>query len=125
MKARHLLCKAIAPGLSQIAHAHAKVPDAVHEATDGAESGLVLARQWEKNGVNRFRHIARDLFLFGMRVYAKYQPQFLAEFVSENMDPAQSSLNYVESEEMRFAAREAYELVPHLERWEDSPSLSS
>lgn len=100
MKARHALCQAIAQRLSQITHMHARIPDAVHEATDAADSGLALARRWEKNGVDRFRPIARDLFLFGMRVYARYQPQFLAEFVSENMDPAQSSLNYVWSEEM-------------------------
>jgi hypothetical protein len=114
MKARHVLCQAIAQRVSQITDMHARIPDAVHEATDAADSGLALARRWEKNGVDRFRHIARDLFLFGMRVYARYQPQFLAEFVSENMNPAQSSFNYVESEEMRSAAIEAYELVPHL-----------
>ena len=116
MKARHVLCQAIAQRLSQIARMHGRIPDAVHEATDAADSGLALARQWEKNGVDRFRPIARDLFLFGMRVYARYQPQFLREFVSENMDPAQSSFNYVESEEMRSAAGEAYELVSHLEQ---------
>jgi tetratricopeptide (TPR) repeat protein len=111
MKARHVLCQAIAQRLSQIPDMDGRIPDAVHEATDAADTGLALARRWEKNGVDRFRYIARDLFLFGMRVYAKYQPQFLAEFVSENMDPAQSSFNYVESEEMRSAARGACELV--------------
>lgn len=90
MKARHVLCQAIAQRLSLTTHTHGRIPDAVHEATDAADTGLALARRWEKNGVDRFRHIARDLFLFGMRVYARYQPQFLAEFVSENMDPAQS-----------------------------------
>ena len=110
MKARHVLCQAIAQRLSET-HMHGRIPDAVHEATDAAECGLALARRWEKNGVDRFRSIAHDLFLFGMRVYAGYQPQFLAEFVSENMDPAQSSLNYVESDGMRSAARKAYKLA--------------
>lgn len=116
MKARHVLCQAIAQRLSQIPNTHAKIPEAVHEATDAADTGLALARRWEKSGVESFRPIARDLFLFGMRVYAKYQPQFLAEFVSENEDPTQSSFGYVESEEMRFAAREAYEIVSHMEQ---------
>lgn len=114
MKARHILCNAIAKRLSQNTDRHARMPGDVHKATDAADTGLALARRWELDGVDRFRKIAHDLFRFGMRVYSRYQPQFLAEFVSENMDPAQSSLNYVESEEMRSAAREAHELVSHL-----------
>jgi len=116
MKARHVLCQAIAQRVSMIPDTHVRIPEAVHEATDTADAGLALARHWEKNGVNRFRDIARDLFLFGMRVYARYQPQFLAEFLSENMDPDRSSFDYIESEEIRSAAREASELVSHLEQ---------
>ena len=114
MKARHILCQAIAKRLSQNTDRHATMPDDVHKATDAADTGLALARHWEQNGVDRFRKIAHELFRFGMRVYARYQPQFLAEFVSENMDPTQSSPSYVESEEMRSAAREANGLVSHL-----------
>jgi tetratricopeptide (TPR) repeat protein len=111
MKARHVLCQTIARRLSQVTDTGARMPSDAHDATDAADDGLALARRWEQKGVDRFRTIAHDLFRFGMRVYARYQPQFLADFVSENMDPAQSSLNYVESEEMRSIAREAYELV--------------
>jgi len=116
MKARHVLCQAIARRLSEITNTNARMPSDVHEATDAADDGLALARRWEQKGVVRFRKTAHDLFRFGIRVYARYQPQFLSEFVSENMDPAQSSASYVESEEMRTAAREASELVSHLER---------
>jgi len=88
MKARHVLCRTIALRLSQITNSDRAVSRDVHEATDAADEALALARHWETNGVDRFRRIARDFFLFGIRVYGKYQPQFLSEFVSENMDPA-------------------------------------
>lgn len=114
MKARHVLCQAIARRLSQNTDTHVRMTDDVHDAIDAADTGLGLARHWEKKGVSRFRQIAIDLFRFGARVYAQYQPQFLSEFVSENMDAAQSSVDYVQSEEMSSAAREAYELVPRL-----------
>ena len=83
------------------------MPDDVHEATDVADDGLVLARRWEHRGVDRFRGIAYDLFRFGARVYARYQPQFLNEFVHDNLDPSQSSAGYADCVEMRGAAQEA------------------
>jgi tetratricopeptide (TPR) repeat protein len=111
MRARHFLCQAIARRLSQVTTGDGGMPSQVHDATDAADDGLALARHWEQKGVDRFRKIAHDLFRFGMRVYARYQPQFLAEFVWENMDPIQSSPRYVESEELRSATREANELI--------------
>jgi hypothetical protein len=83
----------------------------VHEATDVADEALELARHWERQGVSRFRPIAYDLFRFGARLYAVYQPQFLDEFVADNLDPARSSADYVESAEMQAAAHEAFALV--------------
>ena len=107
LKARHILCQTIASRLSQPAALGAAMPDDVHEATDVADDGLHLVQRWEQKGVARFRGIAYDLFRFGARVYARYQPQFLDEFVRDHLDPARSSLSYVESAEMQSAAREA------------------
>ena len=106
MKARHVLCHVIARRLSQITDTDARMLSDVHDATDAADDGLALARRWEQKGVARFREIAVDLFRFGIRVYAKYQPQFLREFISDNMDPSRSSREYVESPAMRMAAQE-------------------
>jgi tetratricopeptide (TPR) repeat protein len=106
MKARHVLCRAIAQGLSQSTDADSRMPGDVHDATDAADDGLTIARRWEQKGIARFREIAVDLFRFGIRVYAKYQPQFLREFISDNMDPSRSSREYVESPAMRLAAQE-------------------
>ena len=118
LKARHVLCHTIAVRLSAPAASDDPMPDDVHEATDMADEGLDLVRQWEKKGVARFRAIAYDLFRFGTVVYATYQPQFLNEFVREHLDPDRSSAEYVGSAEMRAAVEEA------LERWgprKDSP----
>jgi hypothetical protein len=111
LKARHVLCQTIAPRLPSTARAGETMPDDVHEATDVADDGLGLVRHWEHQGVDRFRSIAYDLFRFGARVYARYQPQFLHEFVLDNMNPDQSSLDYAHCAEMRSAAQEALALA--------------
>jgi tetratricopeptide (TPR) repeat protein len=105
LMARHVLCHTMAKHLS--ATSDGTVNDDVHETTDVVDDGLSLARRWEQAGVVRFRAIAHDLFRFGARVYALYQPHFLDEFVRDNLDPARSSAEYVDSNEMRAAAEEA------------------
>jgi tetratricopeptide (TPR) repeat protein len=116
LKARHVLCQTIATRLSLPTATDETMPDDVHEATDIADDGLGLVRRWEQQGVVRFRAIALDLFRFGARVYARYQPQFLNEFVLDNLDPGQSSADYVGSAEMRSAAHEALGLSGRGER---------
>src|SRR5262249_17419924 len=82
------------------------MPDDVHEGTDMVDDGLSLVRHWERRGVSRFRKLASDLFRFGGRVYARYQPHFVDEFIRDNIDPRQSSPASVESVEISAAARE-------------------
>jgi hypothetical protein len=110
LKARHVLCQTIARDLSNANARRKPTMEDVHEATDVADEALELARYWERQGVSRFRPIAYDLFRFGARLYAVYQPQFLDEFVADNLDPARSSADYVESAEMQAAAHEALHL---------------
>ena len=107
LNARHVLCQALAERLSLTSPTGFARQEDVHEATDLVDEALGLARAWERKGVARFRAIAHDVFRFGARLYAKYQPQFLTEFVDENMDPERSSAAYVESAEMQSAAEEA------------------
>lgn len=111
LKARHVLCQTIAAGLTARPSETGPMPEDVHEATDLADDGLALVRQWEQHGVVRFRAVAYDLFRFGARVYRLYQPQFLNEFIFENIDPARSSEDYVNSVEIRSAAFEAFGMV--------------
>lgn len=84
LKARHVYCRALAQCLPPPIDGSPSLLDAVHLATDAADDGLSLARHWEALGVARFRSVADDLFRFGARVYARYQPQFLYEFVIEH-----------------------------------------
>ena len=103
---RHADCQAIPENETDIAD--------VHDATDLADEGLDLVREWERRGVDRFRSLASDLFRFGARVYAYYQPHFLDQFISEQLDPEQSSPAYLESSEMQDAARDIMLLLTSL-----------
>jgi tetratricopeptide (TPR) repeat protein len=113
LKARHVLCQIAGRRLSIQAKSETVVAD-VSETTDFADEGLVLVREWERRGVNRFRNLAADLFRFGARVYAHYQPHFLEEFISEQLDPQQSADSYVQSREMQDAAEEILSLLQRL-----------
>lgn len=84
LKARYVLCQVIAAELPASGKPGAKMPEAVHEATDHAEAGLTLARRWESKGELRFWPLAHDLYRFAEAVYERYQPQFLEEFRIEN-----------------------------------------
>jgi hypothetical protein len=110
LKARHVLCRTLAAQMSLSSTGRQKVPEYVHEATDLVDEGLALVRHWERKDVARFRSVAYDLFRFGARVYGRYQPQFVGEFVLDNLDPRKSSSQFVESAEMRSAVLEALRL---------------
>jgi tetratricopeptide (TPR) repeat protein len=109
LQARHVLCRVCAHTLSE--SDQDTMTEDVHEATDAVDEGLALIRLWEQRGVSAFRAFAFDLFRFGARVYARYQPQFLEEFISENLDARQSSPGFVESPEMTTASNEARQLI--------------
>jgi tetratricopeptide (TPR) repeat protein len=109
LQARHVLCRVCAHSLSQATDE--EMPEDVHKATDAVDDGLELVRSWEQRGVPHFRPLAFDLFRFGARVYARYQPQFVDEFIADNMNPEASSPSYVESPEMVMAAHEARLLI--------------
>jgi tetratricopeptide (TPR) repeat protein len=123
LRARHVLCRALAATCLQAppatdapaddatdasTNAPTDAPrdataDDVHEATDLADEALALVQHWEQRGVTRFRDLACDFFRFGAHVYARYQPHFLQEFIHDQLNPAQVSADYVDSPEMRAA----------------------
>jgi hypothetical protein len=110
LKARHALCGAFAYRLTA-AHAAGTVNlDEGNDATDVVDEGLTLVRGWEQRGVTAFRPLGAALFQFGLRVYLAHQPQFLQEFLDENLDPAASSEGYVNDPDIREAARQIVEL---------------
>jgi len=82
MKARQVLCLSAARGLA--GQEPGGGPDArVDEAVDAAEESLELARHWRTN--LRFQPLVTEFFRFGAQAYARLQPQFLAEFLRENL----------------------------------------
>ncbi len=115
LNARHALCRTYAGSLASMSGAEDGMPDDVHEATDAVDDGLALVRQWEQRGVARFRRVAADLFRFGARVYLLYQPQFLEEFMNENLDPARSSAGFVEDAELQAAVQDVVNLHARLQ----------
>ncbi|MBV9507654.1 MAG: hypothetical protein JO323_21880 [Acidobacteriia bacterium] len=84
LKARHVLCRILARRLSDQPESETHITN-VHDATDLADEGLELAREWERRGIGRLRNLASDLFQFGAKVYAQYQPHFLDEFLGEHL----------------------------------------
>lgn len=111
LKARHVLCQIAARRLSVQTQNETMSAD-VHEATDLADEGLDLVREWEQHGVDRFRDLASDLLRFGARVYAHFQPHFLEEFLSDQLDSELSTNAYVQSREIQAAARDVVALLP-------------
>lgn len=78
IKARHGICRTLAWQLTEKADA-----DLVTTVTDAMEDALKRADYWRKRGDSRFDKLARELILFGAQAYRRYQPHFVAEFLTE------------------------------------------
>jgi hypothetical protein len=106
LKARHILCRAVAVQLADQTGRNAP-EDLVAAATDAVDDGMKLVRHWEAHDERRFRELARELFRFGARVYQMHQSQFLTEFLLENLDPCHSRDAFPVDPRMHAAASEA------------------
>jgi tetratricopeptide (TPR) repeat protein len=122
IKARRVLCDAL--GLLLASNT---TPLSLHElaaeASDAVDEGLALIRHWESRGAPYFRELAERLFRFGTRLYRLHQPQFLAEFILETLDPLRSTGALPATAGFRAIAAEAIAAVRQdLER---SPHFST
>ena len=89
LQARRALCDAI--GQLLVANTtNLSLSVLADEAGDVVDDGLALARLWERKGRRDLRPLAERLFYFGVQLYRLHQPQFLAEFVLESLDPERS-----------------------------------
>lgn len=82
LKTRRCLCDALGrlivePGADQNALATA--------ASDLVDESLALIRHWAANHPGAFAALALRLFRYGTQLYRLHQPQFLAEFIQENL----------------------------------------
>jgi tetratricopeptide (TPR) repeat protein len=82
LKARHILCQAIA---EIIADAKIGRVENAEAAMAAAESGLKVIRRWEERGERRFRPLARQFFLFGMTLAQQYHPDQIATFIAAGL----------------------------------------
>jgi tetratricopeptide (TPR) repeat protein len=83
LMARRAQCDAlgrllVAPGADQEAIAA--------EASDAVDAALALARAWGAAGREIFAPLVTRLFRFGARLYRTHQPQFLGEFLFDQLD---------------------------------------
>lgn len=87
-KARHVLCRSLVAMLAAAPPGDESTRlDLTGRITDAVEEGLRMQRDWEKAGVTAFRPLATQLFQVGTLVYERSQPQFLADFLLDYLDP--------------------------------------
>lgn len=97
IKARHILCQAVAhllevPGDKDSSEAERWI----HAATDAVEEAMNLTKD-----DSSFTQLREELFHFGCRIYRAFQPHFLAEFLNDGLSAGAFS------EAMRNAAKES------------------
>ncbi|HWA25662.1 MAG TPA: hypothetical protein VG734_08385 [Lacunisphaera sp.] len=128
LKARRVLCDAI--GRIVVA------PDVdyeslAREASDLVDDAMAVTRDWAGRGNTSFVFLAQRFFRFGVQLYRFHQPQFLAEFVRENLasDPEFRAIA-LEAVNAALADRPSGFLVVgdpaserRLETWRDLASL--
>jgi tetratricopeptide (TPR) repeat protein len=88
LRARRALAMAMGQVLAASRNEIELATDIASKASDVIDDGLALAREWERRGTSHLRPLALRLFRLGAHLYRVHQPQFVAEFVLENLDPA-------------------------------------
>jgi tetratricopeptide (TPR) repeat protein len=109
LKARYAWCKAAWRLLSVKGLTDAARDELLAEATDAVDNGMVLARKWRP----QFDFLAPNLFSYGTHIYQKYQPQFLSEFLLENLDTERSAGAFVNDAAMHKLAWESLRRAFH------------
>jgi tetratricopeptide (TPR) repeat protein len=95
LKAYHALCLALAHQLTSGVTAAL-----IAETGDTVDESLALVRHWEQHGVQNFRSLAVMLFRFGAQFHLAHQPQFLAEFLVENIESNRESGSFTHRSEL-------------------------
>lgn len=85
LKARRAVCDALG---RIIVAPNADQKQVASLASDLVDESLELVRHWNAREAGAFREIGARLFRYGAQLYRIHQPQFLAEFVEENLAAA-------------------------------------
>lgn len=109
IKAQRTLCDALGQIIVQPGACQDTIADRASNVVDDA---LALVRLWKTQGETGFEEIGIRFFRFGAELYRKHQPQFLAEFVLENVsadsrdhDPFSREMRAIAWEELTQALR--------------------
>ena len=65
------------------------------QASDVVDDALTLIRHWSTQPGVSFYLLAMRFFRFGVQLYRFHQPHFLAEFIIENLPPADAELKAI------------------------------
>lgn len=85
LRARKMVCEIAGFRINSAGADMEKRMENIGLGTDTAEEALSLAAHWDKNGVFGFRGVVGWFFQFALAIYARFQPQFLSEFVVETL----------------------------------------
>lgn len=102
LMARHALCTAAAGHLQEGA-----TQESLAAASDPVDAAMELVRHWEQQRPGAFRPLAIALYRFGAQFYLSHQPQFLAEFLLETLDPERSAGAIADEPELHAIAGQA------------------
>lgn len=115
LKARHILCRAIAHLLAD-SESPMTAADLIQEATDAVEGGLALTRNPDSFVHPELSGLQDDLFRFGARIYQKYQPHFLTEFLLEHLEPKRDPDSVVSAQTHRAILETLWRATAELQR---------
>jgi hypothetical protein len=97
--------RVLARGLEILARSGSRTPEGVAEMTDVAERGIDRAFMGRRSEPEFFDPFVLWFFSFGSRIYGRYQPQFLAEYLEEVLGRWDFAGSPAGGDEMRRIAR--------------------
>ncbi|MGV3660249.1 MAG: hypothetical protein ACO1TE_08685 [Prosthecobacter sp.] len=110
LKARHAYCHAVAMLLESPPVDTRHADDWILQATERVEEAMSLTARWSGQG-HAFKELRLELFHYGCRIYLAYQPQFMAEFLLDVLDPEQGSPLLSQTEDLHAAGIEALSMA--------------
>jgi tetratricopeptide (TPR) repeat protein len=117
LRARRALAMATGNLLAHAAATRQPVAELASETSDALDEAMQLARECEKRGAAQLRPLSLLLFRMGAQLYGTHQPQFLGEFLLENVDPANAEAVFSKEPEFCAMAHDALnQVLAHLQR---------
>jgi hypothetical protein len=111
LRARRVLCESIALLLANPNLPSKPRGELISEGTDIAEAALGICASWEQKNVPNLRPMVGWFFSFGAALYARQQPQFLAEFLADTLQADKTPAPWKAAPQLAKIATEAITLA--------------